>query len=287
MVSIFIWVFSFTACVNLMCRKPESTFVLAILVWMLLGFFLLSFAEGQTVTTGVKVGDWVKYGSISVTWDSEQMEPDPELVELNNTLWFRNEVSDIKDTLIFFKQTTQFKNETQKASVFLVDINSGEGNGTLMFASAELSTTSLLYPASLSPVWINETTTRDYAGASRAVNHLSIITQITEEDPPKVFHFSISHYWDKETGVLAERQGFGTYTDQAGSPIASWTRSDKITETNLWESSDESDDDQSNGVNNFPYATVGIVAVAVVLVGTWLFWRRRKRFKRRKARVRR
>jgi hypothetical protein len=271
-----------------MCGKPGSTFVLSVLVWMLLSFSFSSFAEAQIATVGVKVGDWVKYGNISVTWDSEEMEPEQELVEMNETLWFLNEVLDVVDTVIVSRQTTQFKNNTEKSSAFHLDVHNGDGNDTLMYISSGLRANELLYPGSIDPTWINGTAPRILAGTIREANYLSLATtRLTEDDPPKFLQFSVSYYWDRETGVLASRSGTGLHTDERGRQIATWTMSDEIVETNLWSPDSNASNGEGDGSGNFPYAVVGIVAGSVVLVGVWSFWRRRKRFKRRKPRVRR
>lgn len=98
---------------------------------------LIIIANAQAVVE-VDGGDWVRYGEIQVIWNPTFMQPSSELAELNNTLWFENEVLDIEDTLISLKRTTQYKNETRKTSVLLVDVNTGIGNGTCMqVASAQ------------------------------------------------------------------------------------------------------------------------------------------------------
>jgi hypothetical protein len=270
-------------------KNTPSIVILSLLAWMLLSLPTMTIAKAQSqeVIVGVQVGDWVTYGDILVTWDSMDMEPDQELVELNSTLWFKHEVLDIDDTVIIFDKTTQFKNNTQTTSRSKLDIYTGEGNGTLMFISSGLGAYSMIYPTSVSLLWINQTTTRTYAGVVREVNYVNITQTGTRGgDPPIDIHVSISHYWDKETGVLTSRSGSGTYVDQNGNQIASWTRSDKVVETSLW-GTQEKPDDQGETVDDFPYAIAGVVAVSLVLVGTWLFWRRKKRFKRRKTRMRR
>lgn len=264
-------------------EKVFTIIISSFLIWTLsnLPFVIIAKAQTEEVVVGVDEGDWVKYGDILAEWNSTHMNPDPEFVELNNTLWFRNEVSDIKDTLIFFRQTTQFEDETQKTLMFHVDVYTGEGNGSLMFISSGLSRNYYLYPASAAPAWINETTTRTYAGVTREVNQLTTTTQFTIDDPPNVAHTTTSYFWDRETGVLTERFGFGTISDQTGSQIASWTMSDKIVETNLWSPEEDS------GANQFPYEIVGVATVTLILIGIWRFWPRKRRLKKRKSHIRR
>lgn len=272
-------------------EKVPGIIVSSLLIWMLftLSHRTIAEAQPQDVVIGVDLGDWVTYEYTLVEWKSAQMTPDPEFVELNNTLWFKHEIQDIKDKEIVFSQTTQFKNETQKTSVFQLDVSSGDGNGTLMYIPSGLSAEHMIYPASPAQVWINETITRIFAGATREVNRLIISgAQFTEEDEPNLIYASISYYWDKETGVLTERSGEGRLVDQTGSQVASWKQSDEIVETNLWSPEEEPTDGQENEeVYRFPYAIVGGAIVVVILIGAWRLWPRRRRLKTRKSRTRR
>lgn len=174
--------------------KIVSFVALSLLTWMLLDSFLVIVpkSQSQVVDIGVKVGDWVKYGNITATWESAFMEPDEEHIELNKTLWFKNEVIDIKGTVIFSKQTTEFRNDTQKSSGFFLDVYSGDANATgLFYIASGLQAYDTLYPGSGVSLWINETIPRIYAGAMRETNHVNLwATQPTDEDPPKIIQFS-------------------------------------------------------------------------------------------------
>lgn len=272
-----------------MPQKPLSTFIFSILIWMLLSFALLDSTEAQVATIGVKVGDWATYGDIEVTWDSEQMEPEPEVTALNDTSWYRNVVDHIVDTAIICNQTTHFKNDTQQSVLFHIDLYDGVGNNTFMFIPAKLRANDPLYPASIERLWINETTSRFSAGAIREVNYLNLRGgRITDDDPLRFLQISISYYWDRATGVLTSRDGAGLYSDEAGRQIAAWTMSEELVDTNLWRPDSNASNGEGNGSENVLYAAGGVAAGSVVLGGAWLFWRRRrKRFKRRKTRVRR
>ncbi|MGD8506615.1 MAG: hypothetical protein PVF15_08135 [Candidatus Bathyarchaeota archaeon] len=272
-------------------EKVLGIIVSSLLIWMLSILPLITVAQAQTqdVVIGVNLGDWVRYEYTLVEWKSTQMTPDPEFVELNNTAWFKHEIQDIRDKEIVFSQTTQFRNDTQKTSVFQLDVSNGDGNGTLMYISSGLGAEQKIYPASPQQVLINETITRSFAGATREVN-LLILTgaQFTEEDEPNLIYASVSYHWDKETGVLTERLGEGRLVDQTGSQIASWRQSDEIVETNLWTPEEEPTDGQGNEeVYQFPYAIVGGAIVVVVLIGAWRLWPRKRRLKARKSRTRR
>lgn len=260
-----------------MHKEKIFTIVVSSFLALMLSSLPLAFVTRAQVVVGVNVGDWIKYGDILAEWNSTQLNPDSEFVERNNTLWFKNEVVDIVDTHIVFNQTTYFINETQEVSVFTVDIYTGEGSGSLMFIPSGLDRDYYIYPATTDLGWINETTTRTYAGVAREVNQLTTTTEFTLDDPPNVIHTTGSYFWDRTTGVLTERLGFGTINDQTGSQIASWSMSDKIVETNLW----------SPGASQFPYEIAGVVIVALILIVIWSLWPRKRGLKKSKSRIRR
>lgn len=200
-----------------------------------LPFGIVAEAQSQGFAIGVRVGDWVKYGDVLVNWNSTDpnAKPDPEIVKLNNTEWFRNVVTNVDYPRITFEHIRQLKNDTQESNVLQVDVESGSGNGTLFFTLAGLFLGDLLYSESMdpTPVLINETALRKSAGITRLVNHLNL-TKTVEGDPSQSFYVSINHYWDRETGFLTERQG--AFSNLTGSFQTRWTRSDKIVDTNLW-----------------------------------------------------
>lgn len=259
---------------------------LASALWMLLSLCFLDFATTQDDGwVGVNVGDWARYGDITVTWNSTDpdAEKTQEIIDLENTAWFENEVVNITEGQITFRQTTQFKNDTQKTSMLKVDIYTGLGNGTFMFIPAGLGEDVLVYPYSieLSDIWINETISRIYAGALREANHLHI-TQIGLNGGYS--EISLSHYWDKETGVLTER--YGSIVNRSGNYVTATTRSDKIIDTALWEAAN-GDGVPSNNGDAGVYVIAGVVSAAVILVAAWAFWPKKKKPKTRKSRKQR
>lgn len=219
-----------------------------ILITAVLPFGIVAEAQSQGFTIGVRVGDWVKYGDVSVNWNSTDpnAKPDPEIVRLNNTEWFKNVVTNVDYPRITFEHIRQLKNGTQESNVLQVDVESGSGNGTLFFILAGLFLGDMLYAESMdpTPVLINETALRKSAGITRLVNHLNL-TKTVEDDPSQSFYVSINHYWDRETGFLIERQG--EFANLTGTFQTRWTRSDKIVDTNLW----------SGGETERPIAVVG------------------------------
>jgi hypothetical protein len=219
--------------------KVFSIFASSFLIWMLFSFphVTVTKAQPQEVDVGVNVGDWVKYGRILISWNSTDpnAKPDRELIELNNTEWFKNVVTDIDYPLVYFQHITRFRNGTQKTSILQIDITTGLGNGTLYFIPVGLFAADMLYPYSVEPypVLVNITTLRVCAGVTRLVNHLNLTkVQLKEDGTPQSVYVSINYYWDRETGILTER--LGVVTNNTGGHQTHWTRSDKVVDTNLW-----------------------------------------------------
>lgn len=226
----------------------------------------------QTVDIGVRVGDWVQYGEIEIGWKpvDPEAEPDPELVKLNNTVWFKNVVVRIYSTVITFNRTLQFKDGTQETMVIWIDLNTGSTNDTekpSVLIPAGLDESDMFYPFSKAPLWINETVWRTYLGVKREVNRLRL-TKVMGENSSQIF--SIDYYWDKETGILVERSGF--YMGVKGN----LTWSDRIIDTNLWQKKiDAAPQDASNNFSSLMWgvATIAVISLAVV----WLFRPKKKR----------
>jgi len=182
---------------------------------------------------GVMAGDFATYGNINVKWSSNdtKAEPDSTLVSANETEWLKHTVTEVTDTFITFQSKTQFKNGTQTTTYAWVDVAQGLGNASLMFISAELAEGESLYEGY--PAVINRTVLRTYLGVSGWTNHLNItINNQMDTNPPQNILASFNYYWDRNSGILTERQA--SFTNQTGSYLTSWSRSDIIIATNLW-----------------------------------------------------
>ncbi|UCG45724.1 MAG: hypothetical protein JSV58_02820 [Candidatus Bathyarchaeota archaeon] len=243
----------------------------------------LAWSVNEEREVGVKVGDWGLYGNITVTWSSNDpgMEPDESLILSNNTAWFRHDVTVVTGPAVFFRNTTHLKDGTEISNTAWVDIESGTGNGTLMFISAWLNDGVLLYEQTIEPVYINRTLTGTYAGAERLVNHLSLRSSYTvDATEPQNILISLDYYWDQATGILVEREG--SFINQTGSYLTSWHKSDMLVETNLWESGG-APPPTINGGSLIPWLLGG--AIIVLLGVSIIVYRRRgteKRAKRRR-----
>jgi len=263
-----------------MSRK--TVLVVHLLSLMLLSGITLSFAAfassvGEGRKVGVEVGDWGIYGDINVTWSSNdpKFELDMSLILANNTVWFKHVVTDIMSTVIHFRNVTHFRDDTESTNNVWIDVEVGQGNGTLMFVSAGINAGDPLYEGTAEPVFINETLSRTYAGVEREVNHLDLTTTYRiDTDIPQDIQISLDYHWDKITGILTERQG--SYVNQTGNYLTSWYRSDVLIETSLWSSGPIPPVDDTG--KSFLFWLLGVALIAVLGV---LFLYRRQRTKRK------
>jgi len=263
-----------------MSRK--TVLVVHLLSLMLLSGITLSFAAfassvGEGRKVGVEVGDWGIYGDINVTWSSNdpKFELDMSLILANNTVWFKHVVTDIMSTVIHFRNVTHFRDDTESTNNVWIDVEVGQGNGTLMFVSAGINAGDPLYEGTAEPVFINETLSRTYAGVEREVNHLDLTTTYRiDTDIPQDIQISLDYHWDKITGILTERQG--SYVNQTGNYLTSWYRSDVLIETSLWSSGPIPPVDDTG--KSYLFWLLGVALIAVLGV---LFLYRRQRTKRK------
>lgn len=87
---------------------------LKIVPLMILVVVLISptLVRAANYNVGVKVGDWVKYGQVTVTWSGNVTEPsyvtDEEKID-----WLKMEVESISGTTVSFNVTAHLNNGTQ------------------------------------------------------------------------------------------------------------------------------------------------------------------------------
>jgi peptide/nickel transport system substrate-binding protein len=222
---------------------------------------------------GVRAGKWTKYGEINVTWSSSDpnMQQPSNLTDMQNTEWIKNTIQTVSGTSVTFQSLIHFKKGTEQTKNLGVDIESGEGNGTLLFLSKNLSLndsiyTSAFYPSPPYYEWgINETVSRKYAGATRKTNHLNLVVNTTIANVSTTIT-TYNLYWDKATGALCEQMVKQTIENQTTGYITSWSTSFKITETNLW----------GAGTPIWIYAVAIIIVVAVAGSAIYFFKIRKK-----------
>jgi hypothetical protein len=218
--------------------------------------------HAKDYTVGVKAGDWVKYGQITVTWTGNGTEPS-SVTDLKKVDWVRIDILSVEGTTANLNFTQHFNNGTQTFQSMTTDVQSGNSGAGLAFLVAS----NLTFGDPLSPqtpqTVINQTVTGLYAGANRNVNMIDSVSSF------QGYTSEYKLYWDQTTGILVE-----LYTNQTGlaGPGSYEELSLKATETNLW-SANASDLIQ----NNLIYIIAGIAAVIVIVAAaTTIVLRRRK-----------
>jgi hypothetical protein len=261
--------------------KHEADVLLALVLTsiMLAAFYIIPSSFQQSgIDIGVSEGDWAKYAEVSVVWRSNDLNarPDPELVEANNTSWFNvtitKKVESDVETSVEFQSVIHFKNNTEAKKILSVNMDSGDGNGSLMLIPANLYTGQSVYPEySGNPTYINETTWISYNNALREINHLNLTLNPASLNGESQLQVSIDYHWDVETGILTER--FGSFENRTGGFVTFWSRSDKLVDTNLWGQHQQPLSNASND-NTWIWVLAVTVPTGLILAAA-LIWRRK------------
>lgn len=155
---------------------------------------------------GVSVGDWALYDATP----SGNMTIPPEM----NMTWVKMTVQEISGTNITYESLVHYSNGTEETETNVVDVYTGQGNGTGTFIAKNLYEGDLIYtsPPSVGPfgiygpsfedATINKTILRTYLGESVEVNNLNITK--TSPFSGYTLTMSLSYYWYRATGMLAE-----------------------------------------------------------------------------------
>jgi len=237
-------------------RNGLRTGLLAILV---VAVFAPTLVNAKDYTVGVKAGDWIKYGQITITWTGNGTEPS-YITNAKMVDWIRLDVLSVTSTTVSLNLTLHFDNGTETVQSSDVDVQSGALMGGTLLIASNLTAGDPLSPQTPGTT-INETVTRFYAGANRNVN---IIDTKSSSDG---YQSETKIYWDQETGIMVEL--YQNETDPTY-PGAYEEESVKATETNLWSAS-ALDLIQ----NNLIYIIPGIAAI-IVIVAAVIAIRRRK-----------
>src|SRR6267143_169364 len=199
-------------------------------------------AHGATYKPGVSIGEWIDYGQLSFQGNGNSFNvlAFTHVIDLNST------VTNVNGNNVTLLQTAKFDNGTAPRGVILQgDVATGKGNLTFILIAGGLAagdpvtqTPAILGGLGAFASAINETVTRQYAGALRTVN-----VGIQEPSLPGVTLRSTA-YWDAQTGFALELslQSFipaGILSPS--SPSSSITIHLKATSTNIWTSSTSPD----------------------------------------------
>jgi hypothetical protein len=195
-----------------------STFLLLALVMA---------ASAQTRTVGVSVGNKFRYRA-TVGWSSNDTSATPDfyLGDANNTDWGEFTVAGISGTNITGQTITHYKNGTETTMSGWIDVNTGAGNATMIFISANLAAGDSLYTSSYNNWFINDTAPRTYLSGVRDTNHIDV----TGLSGTVSSHYNV--YWDKSTGVLVDQ--LRVITNQTGTYTTTASLDVQIISSDVW-----------------------------------------------------
>ena len=239
---------------------------IGLLVILVVAVFAPTLVHAKDYKLGVKIGDWVKYGQITVAWTGNGTEP-PYVTEAKKVDYERIDVQDVAGTTVSLNLTVHYDNGTQTFQRFDTDVKTSSMSWSYLIATNLTAGDPLIPRNPLIPsapeTIINQTVTGMYAGAYRNVNVIDIKSNWTVEQA--TWQFEAKRFWDQSSGITVE-----TYSNQTYNASESVQTSFKATETNLWSAST-----LDLIQNNLIYIIAG-VAVIIVIVATTLVLRRRK-----------
>ena len=171
---------------------------------------LIVAVAAQPRIPGVSPGDWVSY---SVTFYGNGTMPGME-----NVTWAKITVQEISGTNITFEIRAHYPNATEETDTMVLDVDTGQGNGTSFFIAANLNAGDLIYNSTDPYILgaratINETIFRTYAIGNVEVNHWNVTTVPEGEGWNQTT--SMNYYWYKSTGMITEVHVY-TLLGQAG-----------------------------------------------------------------------
>lgn len=227
--------------------------ILALVV--VVAFLVLpSLVQAVVYSPGVKVGDWIKYGQITVTWTGNGTEPSFVTGEKNMD-WARIDVVNVAGTVVNLNLTAHYINGTETSQSSSEDLNGGAYSGSRFLVAANLRIGEMLSTQQGSPT-INQTVTRVYAGTARDVNLLNITSVYRNQD------VILTIFYDQSTGVMVETYMKTPDFTGLATPAGTVEISMIATETNIW---------QPTGP---VYITIFAVACAILTVVSFFGLRR-------------
>lgn len=244
-------------------RNLKNNLGIGLLIILVATVFAPTLVHAKDYTVGVKAGDGVKYGQITVTWTGNGTEPS-SVTDAKKMDWLRIDVLNVTGTTASLNSTEHCNNGTQTFHSSQVDVQSGVSAGIVFLVASNLTLGDPLLPQTPG-ITINQTVTRLYAGANRNVNIIDLKSSI------EGYLSEIKICWDQNTGIMVELY-INLYINQTypTNPAGYEEESFKATETNLW-SANALDFIQ----NNLIYIIAGI-AVIIVMVAATIILRSRK-----------
>jgi len=220
--------------------KKRSTVFFIILITLFAGLLPINVrpVRGASYTPGVHSGDTVTYGNVTATWTNNipGTTPPPFIAEFLGVHSIQLTVGNVFTSNISATQIFSFSNGTSRSSALSGSVLTGSGNLEFWLLAGGLQMGDPIYNALNVPT-LNSTDIMTFAGASRAVNHLTIYRNIS--DPSFSYSYSISATWDQLTGIVVDFHSSTYYSSVAGTYYGNSMAS--ITTTNLWSSTTTGD----------------------------------------------
>jgi hypothetical protein len=179
---------------------------------------------------GVNVGDWWKYGNITLKLDSNDPNAKPSIFQLfflaNETDWQSFNVTEVSGRNITLKTIVHFKNQTEISETIQFDIANGTSVGFILIAPnlkvgefISINGPPILYEKSYSSV-----------GVTRRVCVFNASEQINDGSASGCIIYNL--VWDKFSGILLDVSQHINITK--GSAYYRLDFHMNVVETNLW-----------------------------------------------------
>jgi hypothetical protein len=209
-----------------------------------------------TYTTGVSIGQYVKYGNFVGTGPGFEDFADYDSLTL--------QITNVAGTQVTFLSTGQYKNGTAipgNNTVIVWDVAAGTENGNPktqgpIIASNLDAGNSIPPPDSYT---VNSTENRQYLGITRSVDILSITISTPD------YNASFTYIYDKASGMLLDSSSLTTVQGESGPVTSEYSYS--IIETNIFT--------PGPSVPETPILFAGAIAI-IVAVGAVLALRRKR-----------
>src|SRR5271157_5310635 len=177
----------------------------------------------------LQVGDTFTYkltGS-TVIGDVDIITPS-EFLQYNETDYYKVNITSIQGSQVSLETTWQFKNGTQVTSPQVIDLSTGacaELAGFSYLYPANLNVTDPLYPQETSKLFVNSTSTQQYAHSSRATNYWATEDEFVnsaDQTGNTIRYDYISVYFDKQTGMLDQLTRIEFFTNPEIQLTTTW-----------------------------------------------------------------
>jgi parallel beta-helix repeat protein len=206
-------------------------------------------------TVGVNVGDWFRLEVLNHTYYSNDPNP-PVPSPQGIPKWVGISVKEIYNTTIVFDHVSFYENGENETHTCYTDVNTGAGNSTLLFISANLDQGDSLYTGVFWTVYkINGTSFRTYLGTVRRTNHINVTATWQASSPDYNVTGTIDLYSDRATGVSVELTQTTVYVERTNHYVTLLKDYGIIVDTNLFGVSDKQAPTVSNVCHRPLYPT--------------------------------